>query len=231
MNPASEASEAGRRELRLTADGSHTLYVPSLDEHYHSSAGAIQESRHVFIQAGLHQLSKPRLRLLEVGFGTGLNALLTLLETEKESGLALEYFAVERYPLPDDCLRMLNYAQLLCPEREALFSALHTAAWDRPASISERFILHKIQGDIRTCPLPEAADLIYYDAFAPGKQAGMWTQEIFDRLYRSTAKGGLLTTYCAKGEVRRIMQKAGYSVERIPGPPGKREMLRACRRF
>lgn len=214
------------RELQLTADGSHTLFLPEMDEHYHSVNGAVQESRHIFINAGMKYSTKEVLQVMEIGFGTGLNAFLTLLEAEA-SGKQVVYHTVELYPLQPELVRVLNYPGVICPEKEFLFHALHEAPWDKPVEITPFFTLYKIEGDSNTCTLPEAADLIYFDAFAPDKQPGMWNQEIFNKLYNHTAEGGILTTYCAKGVVRRMMQQAGYVVERIPGPPGKREMLRA----
>ena len=217
-----------KRELQETADGSHTLFLPEMDEHYHSVNGAVQESRHVFIEAGLHRQEKKDITVFEVGFGTGLNAYLTLLDAENEDR-SVDYFSVELYPLDPALVRALNYGDMICPEKKMLFTALHSAAWNEPVKITDHFTLHKIQGDNNSCTLPEDMDLIYFDAFAPDKQPEMWSQEIFDRLYAHTSEGGILTTYCAKGVVRRMMQKAGYSVERIPGPPGKREMLRAIK--
>lgn len=214
------------RQLQVTADGSHTLFVPSLDEHYHSVNGAIQESRHVFIEAGWKQVCKELVQLLEIGFGTGLNAFLTLLEAEA-SGKKVTYYTVERYPLEEELTGLLNYPDVLAPGRDSWFRALHLAPWDTPVPVTPCFTLHKIAGDSNACPLPSGLDLIYFDAFAPDKQPGIWNPEIFARLYRHTAAGGILTTYCAKGAVRRMMQAAGYVVERIPGPAGKREMLRA----
>lgn len=217
-----------KRELQETADGSHTLFIPEMDEHYHSVNGAVQESRHVFIEAGLHRQEKKDITVFEVGFGTGLNAYLTLLAAENEDR-SVDYFSVELYPLDPALVRALNYGDMICPEKKMLFTALHSAAWNEPVKMTDHFTLHKIQGDNNSCTLPEDMDLIYFDAFAPDKQPEMWSQEIFDRLYAHTSEGGILTTYCAKGVVRRMMQKAGYSVERIPGPPGKREMLRAIK--
>lgn len=217
-----------KRELQQTADGSHTLFIPEMDEHYHSVNGAVQESRHVFIEAGLHHHMGKELVVFEIGFGTGLNAFLTLLDAEK-NGRVVNYYSIELYPLDPGLVQALNYGEVVCPEKKELFRALHAAAWNQEVAITERFTLHKIQGDSNTCDLPEGIGLVYFDAFAPDKQPEMWNQEIFDRLYEHMAEGGILTTYCAKGVVRRMMQKAGYSVERIPGPPGKREMLRAMK--
>ena len=214
------------RELQLTADGSHTLFIPEMDEHYHSVNGAIQESRHVFIETGLKSMPKKEIRVLEIGFGTGLNAFLTWLETEK-SGQTCYYATIERFPLDPHITEALNYAEQINPERKEDYQALHTAAWDEPICLSNNFTLHKLKGDSNQDGLPDAIDVVYFDAFAPEKQPEMWNQAIFDRLFAAMQPGGVLTTYCAKGVVRRMMQKAGYTVERIPGPPGKREMLRA----
>lgn len=217
-----------KRELQETADGSHTLFIPEMDEHYHSVNGAVQESRHVFIEAGLRRLEKKELIVFEVGFGTGLNAFLTLLDAE-ENDRTVVYHSVELYPLDQEFVRLLNYAEIIAPEKKELFSRLHSAEWDTEVRITDRFILHKIKGDSNQMEIPSGIDLVYFDAFAPDKQPEMWNQSIFNALYLRMNEGGILTTYCAKGVVRRMMQKAGYSVERIPGPPGKREMLRAIK--
>ena len=217
-----------KRELQQTADGSHTLFIPEMDEHYHSVNGAVQESRHVFIEAGLHHQAKKDITVFEIGFGTGLNAFLTLLDAE-ENNRTINYYSIELYPLEPELVQALNYGEVICPGKRELFSALHAAPWNKPARITGHFILHKIQGDNNSCELPGGIDLVYFDAFAPDKQPEMWNQEIFNNLYAHMAEGGILTTYCAKGVVRRMMQEAGYSVERIPGPPGKREMLRAMK--
>lgn len=217
-----------QRELQETADGSHTLFIPEMDEHYHSVNGAVQESRHVFIEAGLRHQAKKDITVFEIGFGTGLNAFLTLLDAEK-NGRKVDYHSVELYPLEPELVQSLNYGNVICPEKKELFQSLHAAPWNETANITNLFTLHKIQGDNNTCPLPAGIDLVYFDAFAPDKQPEMWNQEIFNRLYAHMAEGGILTTYCAKGAVRRMMKEAGYSVERIPGPPGKREMLRAIK--
>lgn len=207
--------------MQLTADGSHTLFVPAMAEHYHSVNGAVQESLHVFIDAGLRQVQKEEIRILEIGFGTGLNAFLTLRERRGK----VVYHSVELYPLEPAYTDALNYGEVVWPERKELFEALHRAPWNRPAEITDGFILHKIAGDSRIVPLPREIDLIYFDAFAPEKQPEMWTPEFFGKLYASAAPGGVLVTYCAKGEVRRGLQAAGFGMERLPGPPGKRHML------
>ena len=199
------------KELQITADGSHTLYIPAMDEHYHSVNGALQESRHIFIEAGLHALEKDFIRIVEIGFGTGLNAFLTLKDVELSQAHHIDYHTVELYPLPLDTIRALNYGELIWPERKELFLALHEAEWNTPVSISERFTLHKIEGNSNACELPDDIDLIY------------------NRLYAHTAPGGVIVTYCAKGEVRRGMQAAGFEMSRLPGPPGKRHILRGIK--
>lgn len=220
-----------KRIIEISGDGSHTLFVPELDEHYHSTRGAIQESLHVYIEAGLRRCDKQVVELLEIGFGTGLNAFLTLLETEK-TGTKVNYTAVERYPIGVADIEKLNYAKLLAPSKKNLFMQLHGARWDEWMEITPNFRLKKLQKDVEKLDelQPEVPyDLVYYDAFAPEKQPGMWTPEIFNRLHAHCNDGAVLTTYCAKGAVRRMLQAAGYRVERLPGPPGKREMLRATK--
>ncbi|MCD7977900.1 MAG: tRNA (5-methylaminomethyl-2-thiouridine)(34)-methyltransferase MnmD [Tannerellaceae bacterium] len=214
------------RELQITADGSHTLFVPAMDEHYHSVNGAVQESKHVFIEAGLKQLDRDPIRIFEVGFGTGLNVFLTLLETEHRT---VEYFTIEQYPLEEQLIHALNYGERVLSGKTDLFLSLHQAEWNRSVPINDSFTLHKMHGDSNTASLPGQIDLVYFDAFAPDKQPDMWNQEIFNKLYKQMTSGGILTTYCAKGVVRRMLQTAGFTVERIPGPPGKREMLRAIK--
>ncbi len=218
-----DSTKCIQREVQLTADGSHTLFLPEMDEHYHSVNGAAQESMHVFIEAGFRQLDKKVIRVFEIGFGTGLNAFLTLQETLADTSLQVEYYAVERFPLGKDLLRQLNYGA----SHPKLFEKLHDVEWDSLQTITDQFSIFKISGDSNTCIVPNGVDLVYFDAFAPDKQPEMWNQEIFDRLYEQMNAGGILATYCAKGAVRRMMKEAGYTVDRIPGPPGKREMLRA----
>ena len=216
--------------IEATADGSHTLFVPEMDEHYHSVNGAIQESMHVFINAGLAQLAQEKeIRLLEIGFGTGLNALLSLLHAE-ETGQSIHYTSLELYPIEDKIARFLNYpSQLKQDNAEPFFKALHAAPWGEEVAITPRFTLLKRNVDFTKCGLPDSYNLIYFDAFAPEKQSEMWEQSLFDRIAASTKTGGILTTYCAKGEVRRRLQRSGFKVNRLPGPPGKRQMIQAVK--
>jgi tRNA U34 5-methylaminomethyl-2-thiouridine-forming methyltransferase MnmC len=220
-----------QRIIEITEDGSHTLYVPELNERYHSAHGAVQESLHIYLEVGLHHCGKQEINLLEIGFGTGLNAFLTLLDAEK-SGKTVTYTALERYPVSFAEAEMFNYSELLNSAREDTFLQLHSSAWGEWVDITPAFRLKKLQTDagrLEEFQPDTHFDVIYYDAFAPEKQPRLWTAEIFDRLYALSNPGATLTTYCAKGAVRRMLQSAGYRVERLPGPPGKREILRAVK--
>jgi len=213
------------KKIIITGDGSHSLFVPELDEHYHSTHGAIQESRHVFLKMGLNALPVKKIQILEIGFGTGLNALLTLLAANERKTL-VHYTSLEKDPLHEKDFNLLNFGKLL--HAEDLFNSIHLADWEHCVKISEFFHLKKLNSDLVTDPLPEEEkyDLIYFDAFAPNKQAEMWEKAVFKKIYDSMSEGGILVTYCAKGIVRRTMQAVGYTVERLPGPPGKFQMLR-----
>lgn len=235
------------REIIPTADGSVTVAVKGADITYHSVHGAIRESQHVFIEAGyrhwLASAGQPAagLRILEMGFGTGLNALLTLIESQ-ERQLPAVYETIEAYPLEAGLLPQLNYCrQLNRPELQPLFEQLHSLPWNREIAVTPFFTLHKhamqlaaffqLAEKYRQPPASASGPfhLIYFDAFDPNAQPELWTTEIFRQLFRLLHPGGLLTTYCSKGAVRRAMQAAGFIVEKIPGPPGKREIVRAQR--
>jgi tRNA U34 5-methylaminomethyl-2-thiouridine-forming methyltransferase MnmC len=214
--------------IEITEDGSHTLYVPTLDEHYHSIHGAIQESSYVYIEAGLRACEKNEIHLLEIGFGTGLNAFLSLLESES-GNIKIIYHTVEKYPLSLENASVLNYPSLIAPQHSEVFALLHSSPWETPIEISSRFSLVKHRLDFskpaQFDPQIEF-DVVFYDAFAPDKQPEMWTLEIFEKIFALCSRDAIFTTYCAKGAVRRTLQTAGFVVERLPGPPGKREMLR-----
>ncbi len=213
-------------KLQITSDGSHTLFVPEIDECYHSSHGAIQESQHIFIEAGLKQCPKDEICVLEVGFGTGLNALLALVEAER-SGKKIQYIALEKYPVDSEKTLLLNYPAMIDSDKQDVFNLLHTSMWNEPIEITSYFTLHKIETDFTQHIHSQHYDVVFFDAFSPEKQPEMWLVEQFEKLYKSCNLGAVLTTYCAKGIVRRAMQEAGFKVERLPGPPGKREILRA----
>lgn len=251
------------RIIERTEDGSATLFVPELNEYYHSVKGARTESQHIFIDMGLKASAAIRPRILEIGFGTGLNALLTL-ETAGQEKRAVHYTGIELYPLSWEEVDVLNYSD------HPLFKELHTAPWDTDVNITPYFTLHKIQGDVNKVisgerlgisverleisverlgisdksPINHSSlianplsltpnpyfDLVYFDAFAPEKQPEMWSEELFRNIYACMNANGILTTYCAKGVIRRLLQAVGFTVERLPGPPGgKREILRATK--
>ena len=215
-------------ELLITSDGSHTLFVPEIDECYHSSHGAIQESRHIFIEAGLKQCVKPEINVLEIGFGTGLNAFLTMIEAER-SGKQIQYVSLEKYPVETEKALRLNYPEELSPEKRSFFELMHISAWNEKIQITPFFSLEKIKTDFTQYTPEHKFDVIFFDAFSPEKQPEMWTQERFELIYKHCNHGAMLTTYCAKGVVRRSMKAAGFTVERLAGPPGKREILRGIR--
>ncbi|AKQ46748.1 SAM-dependent methyltransferase [Rufibacter radiotolerans] len=219
-------------EVRQTKDGSTTLFVPELNEHYHSVHGALQESLHVFIKMGLQATLErlPSVRILEVGFGTGLNALLTLQHT-LATGATVHYDTLEKYPLPMDVVAQLHFEKfILNPELLDFFTPLHAAPWEEAVTITPTFTLRKLETDLETfAPAPESYDLIYFDAFAPEKQPHLWTDAVFQKMHDCLAPGGTLVTYCAKGSFKRSLKAAGFTVEALPGPPGKREMTRGVK--
>lgn len=212
----------------LTTDGSHTLYVPEIDECYHSTHGAIQESQHIFINTAQRYCSKNEIRILEIGFGTGLNALLSFVEAEK-SGKKIYFHSLEKYPVSEKKAQQLNYSTLCGLPNNSIFEKMHNAAWNTAVSISDRFTLEKTECDFTTNSLPYTYDVIFFDAFSPEKQPEMWSENQFAKIFAASENGAILSTYCAKGWVRRAMQSAGFIVERLPGPPGKREILRATK--
>lgn len=216
-------------KLIVTGDGSHTLLNEALDETYHSRHGAIQESMHVFIEQGLKFLLKEQkpgpISILEVGFGTGLNALLTLTESIKNE-LAIAYTSLETYPLGQELWKNLNY-----PDPDYLFNELHKAEWHKWVEITDHFKLLKLEKSLQHTELePEQFDLIYYDAFAPNKQPEMWEQPVLNKVIKTLKSRGAFITYCAKGQLKRDLKSLGLIVESLPGPPGKREMVRAIKR-
>jgi tRNA U34 5-methylaminomethyl-2-thiouridine-forming methyltransferase MnmC len=216
-------------ELVLTSDGSHTLFVPGLNEHYHSHFGAITESRHIFINAGLASLDTDGAAILEAGFGTGLNALLTALYAE-EHQIRIRYTAIEKYPLEPGLVRQLNYGSLTGNRGTLILEELHKAPWGVSARISEWFTMVKLQADL-TAEGPEGLfDLVYFDAFGPDKQPEMWSEEVFHRIEAVTHTGSVFVTYSAKGSLKRMLKAAGFEVEHLPGPPGKRVITRAVKK-
>ncbi len=208
------------RELVQTADGSFTLFIPEVEETYHSKHGAVQESMHVFIENGLKACNKEATRILEVGLGTGLNASLTL---QHAKGM-VSYCALEPYPLSKEILEELS-----ANKSDQLEMKFHLSAPNEWISIHEQFSFARMEVGLEAFQSEEKFDLIYYDAFGPRVEPGLWTLERMQQCYDLLNEGGVFVTYCAKGEVRRNLQAAGFVVERLAGPPGKREMLRAKR--
>lgn len=217
------------RRILLTEDGSKTLFISELNEHYHSIHGAVQESTHVFIRSGLDCFrNEQSIRVFEMGFGTGLNCFLTWLHCPEK---IINYHAIELYPIDSSMAVELDYTTFLGTtiEGKQFFQAIHQAAWDTESAINENFILKKHEVDLLQFCTTKRFHLIYFDAFSPKVQPGLWTPAVFTKMYELLIPGGILTTYCAMGEVRRTMQACGFHVERLPGPPGKREILRAIR--
>lgn len=216
-----------QKEFMITEDGSHTIYLPEMDEHYHSVHGAIQESVHIYIQQGLLQTTKNEVSILEIGFGTGLNAYLTCCYA-KQKKIKVNYFSLEKYPLTEAEYLKLNYPDIIFPEYSSVFELIHRAEWDIFTEIYPSFRLQKIHDDLLNFqfnPTPQF-DLVYYDAFAPGKQPEMWSDEILQKVAASVKIDGIIVTYCAKGTVRRALMASGFEMERLPGPVGKKEILR-----
>lgn len=219
------------REIFSTQDGSHSLYSHQFRDTYHSRYGAIQESRHVFIQAGLfYKLPCVKtLHILEMGFGTGLNAYLTLLESDSRD-VRILYDTIEAYPISLEEAKQLNYPVLLAaPHTEAVFGQMHSLGWGEQHQLSAQFTFRKWQEDLLSFDLPESVDLIYFDAFSPETQPELWEPPVWKKLYTALNPDGILVTYCAKGIVKRHLRDAGFKVESLPGPPGKREMTRAIK--
>ncbi|MEA1787040.1 tRNA (5-methylaminomethyl-2-thiouridine)(34)-methyltransferase MnmD [Arenibacter sp. GZD96] len=215
------------RKIIETSDGSKTIYLVDWDEHYHSKHGAIQEAYHVFIHAGLTLFSHRDIAILEMGFGTGLNAFITLEEAQKLH-LKIAYTGVELYPISQTELQQLNYLQQLNKQSLApLFWSMHQNPWNDVIPLTENFSLKKVQMDFLEVADHNKYHLIYFDAFGARVQPELWTEHLFLKMYNALKYNGILVTYAAKGSVRRALQSVGFAVERLPGPPGKREMLRA----
>lgn len=220
-----------KREIITTKDGSKTIYIPAWNEQYHSTHGAIQEAQHVFLQMGFfyflekHNIST--IHILEIGFGTGLNAFLTLLEAQK-SKIQVNYTAIEAYPVKEEELNQLNYDKQLHVS-DSVFLNLHNCKWEEEVFITPKFKLTKQNKFFQEIRDTNQFDIIYFDAFGARVQPELWTEEIFKKMYLALKPNGILVTYAAKGSVRRAMQQVGFTIERLPGPPGKREMLRGTK--
>lgn len=217
-------------QIKRTADGSLTIFLPGMKEQYHSLNGAITESDHVYIQKGylFHKSGNPV--VFEVGLGTGLNCLLTAFWAAKLKR-PTTYYSVEKFPLEKNVTEKLNYGALLSEEARSWYACIHSCAWETMVQVSDYFWLVKRKLDVTENEwiLEKKCNIVYFDAFGPEKQPEMWAPEIFSQLYERTLPGGVFVTYSAKGQVRRHLTAAGYQMERLPGPCGKKEMLRGIK--
>jgi len=220
-----------KREVIETGDGSKTIRIIDLDENYHSSHGALQEAEHVFIENGLLEfINKPQISIFEMGFGTGLNAFLSVIKAV-ELKLKIEYTGIEAFPVSSEELKLLGYHKLAGDSNSDLYNSLHESTWGEKNMITDFFSLKKIKNRLQLINFEnESFDIVYYDAFGPRAQEEMWSIDLFQKMYDSIKEGGFLVTYCAKGQVKRNMKAVGFEIEPLPGPPGKREMTRAWKR-
>lgn len=221
------------RSIITTEDGSHTVHVKELNTNYHSTHGAVQESLHIFIHAGLDHLLQHRettapVRIFEMGFGSGLNALLTLDEALRRH-LRAYYFTVELFPLDKNEYERLNYPDHLSADLRKDFLRLHHSQWEKDIALTDNFIVHKSKASLLAMQIPPGFDLIFFDAFDPGVQPELWQEAVFQKLYAAMSDGAILVTYCSKSDVRRALNVCGFHVEKIAGPKGKREIIRATK--
>ena len=218
-----------KREITTTADGSVTIFLPEWEESYHSRHGAIQEANHVFIDKGLHFVNLPKLAILEIGFGTGLNALLTLMEA-KNNNLTVDYVGVEAFPISKNEVQSLNYIQTLnASQFQTAFDKCHACAWEASHPINENFTLTKNQLFFDSITYKNQFDLIYFDAFGYRVQPELWSEAIFKIMFEALKPSGVLVSYACRTPIKKAMANAGFKTEKLPGPPGKREMLRGVK--
>lgn len=220
------------RIIETTDDGFNTLYIPEMNEHYHSVKGAYTESKHIFIDMGLNCSQKKSLKILEVGFGTGLNAILSIIEADKNNR-QIEYHALELYPLDTETISSLNHTKFLDGKYGEIYIRMHSSEWGKTVRLTENFNINKIKcnfTEINSWWDGSKYDIVYFDAFAPEKEPEMWHISLLEKIYEMMSTNGIFVTYCAKGCIRRSLQSCGFKVERLPGPPGgKREILRAIK--
>ena len=212
-----------------TADGSHTLFSEQHNAHFHSLNGALQESLHIFLKNGYEYLSRDTINVLEVGFGTGLNAALTASKAA-ELKCSTNYTGIDLYPLEEDILSKLNYDSVLSITESETWKKIISIKWGCEERVNEFLLLNKVHCDLIELDITNKYNIIYFDAFAPDDQPEMWTVDIFEKLYQATSNDGVLITYCSKGIVKQALRAVGYKVERVAGPPGKRHMIRATKR-
>lgn len=219
------------REIIHTQDGSTTIHIKEWNESYHSKHGAIQETKHVFIKNGLKLFPNKSISILEIGFGTGLNAFITFLEA-KELGQTIDYVGVEAYPISEDEIQSMNYLKELdALDSKAIFDKMHSINWGEKNNLSDTFSLTKRKQFFQDIDDIEKFDLIYFDAFGYRVQPELWSTEIFEKMYKALKPNSILVTYAARGVVKRSMIEVGFTVEKLAGPPGKREMFRARKNF
>lgn len=223
-----------KRKIIMTNDGSTTIYLPGWKEQYHSKNGAVQEAQHVFLNMGLHYFIENYpttlpINILEIGFGTGLNALLTMLEAD-EKKVSIRYKGVEAYPVSTEEILQMNYNKYLQDKNyELLFKKMHATAWGSFCELTPFFKLKKEQQYFQDIQEEHNFDLIYFDAFGAKVQPELWEKPIFQKMYEALRAPGVLVTYAANGKAKRALRAAGFTIEKLPGPPGKREMLRALK--
>ena len=218
-----------KREVILTSDGSTSIHLPEWDESYHSKHGAIQEAYHVFIKNGLFHCTEQAVSVLEIGFGTGLNAFITLTESKK-SKQSIDYVGVEGFPISAEEINLMNYAsQINAGENDDFFQKMHSSIWEEKQFIDTHFQLTKRKQLFTEIDDENQYDIIYFDAFGYRVQPELWSVEIFSKMYKALKTNGILVTYACRGPIKRAMLEAGFQVEKLPGPPGKREMLRAIK--
>ena len=220
-----------KKEIKITADGSTTIHLPDWNENYHSTHGAIQEAKHVFLKYGFDAISKTEFSILEIGFGTGLNCFLTFLESLKKEKV-IHYVGVEAYPVTKEEVSKLNYvSELKVEKQQFFFDEMHTCSWEEKNKIYSNFWLTKRKQNFKDISDVNQFNLIYFDAFGAEHQPELWTVIIFKKMFDALKLNGILVTYSAKGSVRRALQEVGFYVDRLDGPPGKREMLRGTKKI
>lgn len=214
-----------KRELRETADGSMTIYLPEMDEHYHSYHGAIQEAKHVFIENGIQRFpKKDSISVFELGLGTGLNALLTAIWAN-ENNQKVNYFGLEAFPVEVEMNLQMNYQNLISNDLATnYFTKIIEAEWEKSIMISDKFQIQKVEETIQNLSITNQFDVVFFDAFGPRAQEEMWEFNLIEKTVQLLNSGGLFVTYCAKGQLKRDLKALGLKVEALPGPPGKREM-------
>ena len=212
-----------KKHLVTTADGSSSIYIPDMDEHYHSSNGAIQEALHVFLEHGIKLSDNQDLNIFELGFGTGLNALISIINSSENR--KINYHSIEAYPVDNELIGGINYCEILGKQYQDNFDLMHSCDWDSELHITPHFSLKKIHSKIEDYLLEcEFYDLVFYDAFGPRAQSELWELDVLQKMYDGLKVNGRLVTYCAQGQFKRNLKALGFEVLAFSGPPGKREM-------